>query len=174
MSRKFFLPKLHIELERWRYYLPLDIYVSNLGNIRDANGERQKVCVSNGYIYYRGRRVHRIVLETWNPVPDFAELTVDHLNHNIRDNRVSNLEWVSLKENTKRDAEDRTGNLPDDNGAIYVMLNGAKIPLNSAKKIIAGDKSIRASGGNVDKVFEKVKQSNSMVAFGNFTIQRCA
>ena len=174
MKHHFFLPKLHLELERWRYYLPLDVYVSNLGNIRSANGERQKVCVSNNYVYYKGRRVHRIVMETWCPIPGFADLTVDHRNHNTRDNRVSNLEWVSLEENNRRDNEDRAGNVPPAESVMFVTLNGVRVPFDTARQIVAGDKSIRCGNGNVDKVFDKVKGSKGTIDFGNFTIQRCA
>ena len=162
-----------MNLERWRYYMPLDIYVSNLGNIRGADGEPQKVCVANGYTHYKGRRVHRIVLEAWNPVPGFADLTVDHLNHNTRDNRLSNLEWVSESENTQRDLDDRDGNLPSDNGVLYVKLNGVKIPADTAKKIVAGDKSVHGAS-NMNKVFDKAKHHRSgAFTYGNFTIQYC-
>lgn len=174
MKRRWFIPKLHIELERWKYYLPLDIYVSNLGNIRNTAGDHQKVCVSNGYTYYKGRRVHRIVMEAWNPVPGFAELTVDHLNHNTRDNRVSNLEWVSAEENSRRDQEDKAENAPVDNGVTYVLLNGIKIPFETAKQIVNNDKSLSKCKANVDKAFDKVKNSKGgTIGFGNFTLQKC-
>jgi hypothetical protein len=43
---------------------------------------------------------------TWKPIPDAENLTVDHLNHNKRDNSLYNLEWVTQKENLRRAKED--------------------------------------------------------------------
>ena len=43
---------------------------------------------------------------TWRPIPNAEELTVDHLNHNKRDNSLENLEWVTKEENLRRAAED--------------------------------------------------------------------
>ena len=43
-----------------------------------------------------------LVLLTFRPIPNAEDLTVDHLNHNKRDNSLSNLEWVSKVENQER------------------------------------------------------------------------
>lgn len=43
---------------------------------------------------------------TWRPIPDAENLTVDHLDHNKRNNTVYNLEWVTLEENRTRAQED--------------------------------------------------------------------
>ena len=43
---------------------------------------------------------------TWRPIPDAEELTVDHLNHNKRDNSLDNLEWVTKEENWERAVND--------------------------------------------------------------------
>ena len=44
---------------------------------------------------------------TWKPIPDAENLTVDHLNHNKRDNSLINLEWVTFVENQARAKRDR-------------------------------------------------------------------
>ena len=44
---------------------------------------------------------------TWKPIPDAENLTVDHLNHNKRDNSVANLEWVTFTENQTRASRDQ-------------------------------------------------------------------
>lgn len=45
-------------------------------------------------------RVHRLVLETFKPIPDMKRLQVNHINENKADNRLENLEWVTAQENT--------------------------------------------------------------------------
>lgn len=45
-------------------------------------------------------RVHRLVLETYNPVPGMEYLDVNHLNEDKTDNRLSNLAWATRKENS--------------------------------------------------------------------------
>ena len=39
---------------------------------------------------------------TWRPIANADEMTVDHLDHNKRNNRLSNLEWVPGYENLIR------------------------------------------------------------------------
>jgi hypothetical protein len=92
MKTKLILPKLHIELERWKYNKGLDVYVSSFGNFKNKNGINLHTGVCNGYVRFKGKPVHRIVLSMFAPVPGWESLTVDHLDHNTRNNRVSNLE----------------------------------------------------------------------------------
>jgi hypothetical protein len=43
---------------------------------------------------------------TWKPIPDRENYTVDHLDHNKRNNAVDNLEWVTAFENMERAKKD--------------------------------------------------------------------
>ena len=45
---------------------------------------------------------HRLVMLTFKPIPNAENLTVDHLNHNKRENTIYNLEWVTKYENLRR------------------------------------------------------------------------
>ena len=45
--------------------------------------------------------VHRLLMETFCPVEDMENLTVNHINHIKDDNRLENLEWISNSENIK-------------------------------------------------------------------------
>ena len=44
--------------------------------------------------------MHRVVLSTFAPVEGWESLTVNHKNGNPLDNRLENLEWMTLSENT--------------------------------------------------------------------------
>lgn len=46
------------------------------------------------------RQVYRLVLETFNPVCNMENLQVNHIDGNKSNNKLSNLEWVTPKENT--------------------------------------------------------------------------
>ena len=60
-----------------------------------TNKHGYKVTKING----KQERVHRIVMEAFHGKSD---LTVDHLNMNKQDNRLENIEYVTVVENTKR------------------------------------------------------------------------
>ena len=99
--------------------------VSNLGNIRhilrkDKNLRPSvgttgyltvKVCEIGGK--FKTKRLHRIIAETWLENP-FNKKEVNHKNGIKTDNRVTNLEWVTPKENT-----------------AHSILNGLSKPMTS-------------------------------------------
>lgn len=129
---KIMLPKFHLEIERWRFNKNYNVYVSNLGNFKDKTKEDIKLMIQkNGYLTVplcnnkKGTvkyiPAHRIVMETWCPRANIwkDKLTVDHLNHNKRDNRTKNLEWVTKEENQRRANEDL---IADDKDIIIQSL----------------------------------------------------
>ena len=109
------LPNFHFAIERWKYNPTFELYVSNMGHIRNKSKAdiAPKVAPSgylsvkvggsiNGYML-----LHRGVMLTWKPTPEAENLTVDHLDHNKRNNALSNLEWVVVEENRRRAQEDQ-------------------------------------------------------------------
>ena len=103
----FIFPKFHFNVERWKWNKEFKIYVSNFGHFKDKYKNNIPVKIKqNGYCQikteYGYKLVHRLVMLTFKPIPNAEELTVDHLDHNKRNNRVDNLEWVSDRENFKR------------------------------------------------------------------------
>lgn len=81
--------------------------VSNLGRVRV---KKSKVLIKGvvnprGYIYSEligGRKIffHRLILQSFNPIEDYQNYTVDHINGIRADNRLENLRWVTNEENT--------------------------------------------------------------------------
>ena len=113
-------PRLHIELERWKWNDTYGIWVSTFGNFKTDKKKDMKVRTNeSGYLgvksYKTGKFIlaHRLVMLTWRPIANIDSMTVDHLDHNKRNNRLSNLEWVTYEENQRRAAEDSiNGNKP--------------------------------------------------------------
>lgn len=112
----FILPQLFIQIERWKWNSEYRVYVSNLGKFKNEHKQLLPVKINNnGYCLVKTecgfKLAHRIVMLTWCPIPNAEELTVDHLNHNKRDNSVTNLEWVTRQENCRRAAADYVPNV---------------------------------------------------------------
>lgn len=108
----FILPSITINIERWKWNKKYRVFVSNRGRVKNIDGKLLKVkTTSAGYLAVRvaakkAMFVHRLVMETWRPISNPEEMTVDHLDHNKRNNDIRNLEWVAEKENHKRAADD--------------------------------------------------------------------
>lgn len=101
-------------IERWKYNKDYNVFVSSEGRLRDKNKNEIFPKISHNYLFYysskenKPRRipVHRLVMITFKPIDNYKEMTVDHLNHNTRDNRLINLEWVTDEENQIRSKRD--------------------------------------------------------------------
>ena len=82
--------------------------VSNYGRIRQKNTkrlikghqEKKDGYIRVGILNKQEIAAHRIVLQSFDPQPNFEELTVDHINGKRNDNRLENLRWMSNEENT--------------------------------------------------------------------------
>ena len=100
------LPKISLNIEKWKFNSEYQIYVSNMGNFKDKEKRNLPKKIWNGYhaVYTSVgyRPCHRLVARTWLPTPDMENLTVDHKDSNRRNNAVYNLEWVSEDENHLR------------------------------------------------------------------------
>lgn len=81
-----------------------DVYISTFGRVYNRRYKRfYKLCYSNraGYIQISGLNVHRAVLYTFNPIPNFREMTVDHISCDPSENYLWNLRWMTIQENNK-------------------------------------------------------------------------
>jgi hypothetical protein len=107
-------PTIKLNIERWKYNPTFELYVSNMGHVKNkSKADIAPKIMQNGYvvIHVGGSNphwmlLHRLVMLTWKPTPEAENLTVDHLDHNKRNNALSNLEWVTREENERRAAED--------------------------------------------------------------------
>jgi len=191
MNLKNLVPELHFNIEKWKYYMPMDVYVSSFGRFKDKDGNILSPTAKNNYIVFRGEPVHRLVMMIFKPVPGCAGMTVDHLDHNTRNNRVDNLEWVSVEENqarAKKDAEENEKTMLERNeqmiaafkaslttGSLCVKLNGAIVPIETARTIMENTKDLKGSKSKIEQIFSKIinGQTNGIMAYelGNNRIE---
>jgi hypothetical protein len=85
--------------------------VSNLGRIKNNKTnyirktakseayERVNIKCLDGKVHHK--RIHRLVLETFDPKPNMADLVVNHKDGNHFNNKLENLEWTTQSENVK-------------------------------------------------------------------------
>lgn len=102
---------LIINFEKYRWNKDYGVYVSNLGHFKDRYKRLLPVKINlSGYVVIKTEKgyisAHRLVMYTWRPIPNAENMTVDHLNHNKRDNSLKNLEWIDRSENQRRACED--------------------------------------------------------------------
>ena len=96
-----------LENEEWiECYLSKQYEVSNLGRVRNRKTKiiQKGTINSEGYhivsIGNKNYRTHRVILQSWDPRINFEDLTVDHINGKRADNRLENLRWISMEDNT--------------------------------------------------------------------------
>ena len=183
------LPKIIFNLETWKFNKEYGIWVSNLGHFKDRRKRNLSYQISrNGYCAIKTesgmKLAHRLVLLTFRPIPNAEDLTVDHLNHNKRDNSLNNLEWVTREVNQERAKRDRLTKIEEYelgyketsfsdrekeekcviNEDTVVYFNGVLMPLKYTIKIIKGLVSTTQSK---EEVTEKI-----ITALGNKPARR--
>lgn len=166
---KIILPKLSVNIERWKYNKEYEIYVSTLGNFKDKNKKTLplKIHSGKGYVMiptpHGIKAAHRLVMLTFKPDRNASELTVDHLDHNKRNNSLANLEWVSVKENLQRAQrdlfEEDSGASNRDRSKLQLMAKGQFFDsLDDAVVWLIANKFIMANS-SVAKLKKGIKHS---------------
>lgn len=88
-----------MKVELWKNSYIDGVQVSSWGRLK-VNGLKTTGANSNGYKYFRGQYVHRLVATAFIPNPDNLPV-VDHIDRNRSNNTYKNLRWVSLSDNAK-------------------------------------------------------------------------
>lgn len=184
------IPKLILTIERWRFNKEYGVYVSTEGRIRDKNKKFKKILMTRqGYckinIGDKTVLIHRLVLKTWKPVENSNNLTVDHINHNKRDNSLKNLEWVSKKENQRRAKEDLflgmkyTPKTPDESEELVdtdvIYVNNISLSREAAFNFIKSyckNQNFRVTEGDVEKAIIKAINGKNNNVYCGFKITR--
>lgn len=111
------LPILKISFERWKFNKEYEVYVSTHGRIRLKDKSDYEIKTGEGYCWYYSEErkkqkkdyiipIHRLVMLTWRPIESTTRMTVDHKDHNRRNNHLSNLAWLTPEENVQRGLDD--------------------------------------------------------------------
>ena len=98
------IPHNYVTRYGYRYYATDDGHIysqhlqRNISEYFDKDGYK-KVRLSNGDGSRKVFSVHRLILETFDPNPHSSELQVNHKDGDKINNRLSNLQWATCKEN---------------------------------------------------------------------------
>lgn len=154
--------------------------VSSLGHIRrlesrDSNGRLRPEQIIKPIVQHSGyahvglwwnqkckqTRVHRLVAQAFIPNPD-NKPTVNHINENKLDNRVENLEWATVGENTRYGTCLRRRAISRGRDIEQLDLAG-----NSIRRWLSIADALRSLGKNPrDGHISSVCRGNQKTAFG--------
>ena len=145
---------IHFTIEHWKWNPDFELYVSNKGRFRNRDKKEVPIQIgSDGYCWiycggtaHRHLLAHRVVMLTWRPTPNAEHLTVDHRDHNKRNNAVDNLEWVTYTENQRRAIADNiTVDIKAD-PALVEKVNVSVIAATNPASLTKYDYQLRLRG----------------------------
>jgi len=135
-----------------------DYFVSNFGRIKSFkkhNGINVKILklgkYKTGYLYIdlcknsknNKKNIHRLVLETFNPIENMKNLQVNHKKGIKSDNRLSELEWCTCSGNIKHAFKIGLRNIKGENHPMFGKHHSEK-----AKELMSINRKNKYSGEN--------------------------
>lgn len=98
--------------EEWETYVNDPYFEVTKGGMVRTSTDKKIVSTKNtdGYLtvtssnpnnYGKTYRVHRMIMETFNPIENCENYYVDHINGIRSDDRLENLRWVTSRQNSK-------------------------------------------------------------------------
>ena len=155
--------------------------VSNLGNIKNNNTNKilkQHNCQGYKLVSLNGKhlKVHRLVAEAFIPNPK-NKPCVDHKNNLRDDNRIDNLRWATIKENSQNvsiSSKNKSGYKGVNWDKRYkrwrasIFENGLKVHLGYFRSL---DDAVKARQKKANEVFgeyvNKCEQQNIIIQVPN-------
>ena len=142
--------------------------VSNFGRVKSVEristtGQRlsekvMKTCRDRGGydfigLWLDGRKknfkIHRLVIETFNPIDGMENLDCNHIDEDKTNNRLENLEWMTRKENLNYGAHNKKISEAHSLPILCVELD------KEFESIEAAAKEFKHSRGNIWRVLDK-------------------
>lgn len=109
--------------------------ISNYGRVYSFKSNKLLIPTErNGYLsvtlFYNGiyypKRINRLVMMTFAPIPNANLLQVNHINGNKKDNRIWNLEWCTAKQNIAHAIETGLRKIGEDHPDAVITNKQAK------------------------------------------------
>ena len=151
---------IHLSIERWKWNADFGLWVSNKGRFRSRDKRDTPIQISEGgycAIYCGGTThkymsAHRVVMLTWRPTANAENLTIDHLDHNKRNNALTNLEWVTREENVRRAEADYIAIRVEGNPELVKKVDVSVVGMRSPQSKY--DYQLKLNGGVVLSIEE--------------------
>jgi hypothetical protein len=89
---------------------------------------------------------------TWRPTANAENLTIDHLDHNKRNNALTNLEWVTREENVRRAEADYIAIRVEGNPELVKKVDVSVVEMRSPQSKY--DYHLKLSGGVILSIEE--------------------
>lgn len=93
--------------KEWTRHPTKNLELTKKGQVRNSNNKviYTPRLTTNGYVQIGDNLLHRLLMETFNPIFLEGYFTVDHINGIRTDNRLENLRWVTSSKNSQLMAE---------------------------------------------------------------------